>query len=86
MIVKRNSQAKIEMQKRMLVDAIHENAVKYGGNNARIYSGYSIQELSRWAQQNRSSVFYDASHSILSTDVINHFVNVARDFAQLINL
>jgi hypothetical protein len=85
-IVKRNSQAKIEMQKRVLVYAIHENAIKFGGNNARIYSGYSIQELNKWAQQNRSSVFYSATHSVLSTDVINHFVNAARDFAQLINL
>ena len=74
------------MQKRNLVNEIQERAIKYGNDNVRIYANYSAQELTKWAQQNRSSVFYDASDSILNLDIINHFVIAARDFAQLINL
>jgi len=69
-----------------LMDAILQNAIVYGNNNAYTYSSYTAQELNKWAQQNRASVFYDASDSILSLDIINHFITVARDFAQLINL
>jgi tagatose-1,6-bisphosphate aldolase non-catalytic subunit AgaZ/GatZ len=85
-IVKRNSQTKVEMQKRNLVDAIQERAINYGDDNVRIYANYSAEELNKWVQQNRSLVFYDASDSILSLDIINHLVKAARDFAQLINL
>ncbi len=74
------------MQRRNLVDAIRDAAIHYGNDNVRIYANYSAQELNKWAQQNRASVFYDASDSVLNLDIINHFVIAARDFAQLINL
>ncbi len=77
---------KVEMLKRNLVNAIQERAIKYGNDNVRIYANYTAQELNKWAQQNRASVFYDDSDSILSLDIINHFITVARDFAQLIHL
>lgn len=74
------------MQKRNLVNKIQERAINYGNDNVRIYANYTAQELNKWAQQNRSSVFYNDSDSILNLDIINHFVIAARDFAQLINL
>jgi hypothetical protein len=69
-----------------LINAIQEHAIKYGNNNARIYAELTVQELNKWAQQNRASVFYGDSDSILNLDIINHFVIVARDFKYLINL
>jgi hypothetical protein len=48
-----------------------------------------LEDLNEWAQINRSAKYLEylgASDSLLSADVINHFVRAARDFAQLINL
>jgi len=84
--VKRNSQAKIQMQKRVLLDAIYKYGVRHGADAAGVYSRYALEDLNDQAQINRSAMHLGASDSLLSADVINHFVRAARDFAQLINL
>jgi hypothetical protein len=88
----RNSQVQMQMQKQKLIAAINVGALNYGHDNVLHYADFSREQLMKWAQtamwpkQGKQSLMLDASDSVLSTDIINHWIKAARDFVQLINV
>jgi len=90
MHMNRNSQEQLQMQK--LIDTINVGAY-YGNYNVHHYADFSREQLIKWAQTamwpkqgKHQSMMLDASDSVLSADIINHWIKAARDFAQLINV
>lgn len=67
---------KNERRKRNLFE-INRNALTYGDDNAKIYSRYSAEELSQWAEQ---------CDNMFNKDVIIYYIRAARNFAELISL
>lgn len=87
----RNSQVQLQMQK--LIAAINVGALDYGHDNVLHYADFSREQLMKWAQTamwpkqgKHQSMMLDASDSVFSTDIINHWIKAARDFAELINV